>query len=289
MISSTPSKPFNPRIYALLPLLAALVWLSGLIALLGLWARNGTPRYEPDQANIAFISDVGAFHQELFIGICSATAAFYLFSLLAERWLRHSNRLPGHGETRGRREVVFGLLAILFCIFGGVALILLARFDAVDYGNVHWVSTVIFIISVAISAVFQSLEVQALKKDFPNRAHLVRNSILKLIVLVLALAVAISFGVLFIVCDGDVNYGESPSEVTRCNRITSAAAVCEWVVAFIFAAYLFTLVLDLWPSGKSSPRYLRRVEQWESSLKKQEGGEQVEKKARQPAGGEEVV
>lgn len=60
-------------------------------------------------------------------------------------------------------------------------------------------------------------------------------------------------------------------------------------MAFIFAAYLFTLVLDLWPSGKSSPRYLRRVEQWESSLKKQEGGEQVEKKARQPAGGEEVV
>lgn len=39
----------------------------------------------------------------------------------------------------------------------------------------------------------------------------------------------------------------------------------EWTVAFILVFYFFTLVLDLWPAGKSSPRYMRRLAKWQAA------------------------
>lgn len=51
-------------------------------------------------------------HQHLFIAICVVTSTLYVLSLLAERWLRHCDRLPSHGERR-RREVVYGELGHL--------------------------------------------------------------------------------------------------------------------------------------------------------------------------------
>lgn len=32
---------------------------------MGIWAAAGTPRYEEDSAGIAYISNVGAYHQTL--------------------------------------------------------------------------------------------------------------------------------------------------------------------------------------------------------------------------------
>jgi hypothetical protein len=133
-----------------LPLIATLVWLGGLLALIGLWAAAGKPRYKGDEASVVsrrstelalidqvFISDVGAAHKTLFICICCITSAFYISSLFAERWLRHVDRLP---TDLRRREKVFGAfgaawngvltgvdwLAIFFCIVGSAGLILLS-------------------------------------------------------------------------------------------------------------------------------------------------------------------
>jgi hypothetical protein len=38
----------------------------------------------------------------------------------------------------------------------------------------------------------------------------------------------------------------------------------EWTIAFILVFYFLSLTGDLWGSGKTSPRYLRRVAQWEA-------------------------
>lgn len=38
----------------------------------------------------------------------------------------------------------------------------------------------------------------------------------------------------------------------------------EWTIAFILVFYFLSLTGDLWGSGKSSPRYLKRVAQWEA-------------------------
>ena len=51
---------FGP--YALLPVISALVWLGGLLALLGLWVSQGKPRYRGDEATVVFVSDGESTH-----------------------------------------------------------------------------------------------------------------------------------------------------------------------------------------------------------------------------------
>ncbi|WWC60534.1 uncharacterized protein I303_103108 [Kwoniella dejecticola CBS 10117] len=248
---------FGP--YVLFPILAALTWLGGILALLGLWVKDGKPRYQPDEASVVFISDVGATHQKTFIGICCVTAGFYILSLFAERWLRHVDRLP---TDLRKREKIFDWLAIVFCIIGSAGLVLLSAFNAFDHSTIHWTMTLVFIVGVALSAIFQSAEVWSLHKDHPDRKSLRRNSILKLTVVIIAIACAIAFGATYSICGGNATPYKSHTAAT-CNRVTSAAAALEWTVSFILVFYFLTIAADLWPAGKSSPRYMRRLAKWQ--------------------------
>ncbi|WRT65918.1 uncharacterized protein IL334_002869 [Kwoniella shivajii] len=248
---------FGP--YVLFPILAAFTWLAGILALLILWVRAGKPRYMSDEASVVFISDVGANHQTLFIFICAFVAGFYILSLFAERWLRHVDRLP---TDLRKREKVYDWLAIVFCIIGSAGLVLLSCFNAFDHSTIHWTMTLVFIVGVALSAIFQSAEIWSLHKDHPDRKSLKRNSILKLIVVFVAIACAVAFGATYGVCGGNSTAYNGHSAET-CNKITSAAASLEWAVAFILVFYFLTIAADLWPAGKSSPRYMRRLAKWQ--------------------------
>jgi len=248
---------FGP--YVFFPLLSAATWLGGIIALLVLWVRAGKPRYQPDEATVVFISDVGADHHKLFMGICITTAGFYVMALFAERWLRHIDRLP---TDLRKREKVFDWLAIFFGCIGALGLIFLSIFDAFDYSTVHWSMTVVFVLGVAISAIFQSSEIWSLHKDHPDRRSLKRNAIIKLVVVTIAIAVAISFAVTYSRCYGNATPTNGHT-AQYCNRLTSAAAILEWAVSFILTFYFLTLAADLWPAGKSSPRYMRRLAKWQ--------------------------
>jgi hypothetical protein len=53
----------------------------------------------------------------------------YIFGLLAERWLRHLDRLP---IALRFREKLFDWLAILFGVIGGAALILLSIVSSIS-------------------------------------------------------------------------------------------------------------------------------------------------------------
>lgn len=79
-----------------------------------------------------------------------------------------------------------------------------------------------------------------------------------------AVACAITFGATYAVCGGDATASKGRS-AEECNRVTSVAAAFEWSVAFILVFFFFTLVADLWPAGKSSPRYMRRLARWQES------------------------
>lgn len=37
----------------------------------------------------------------------------------------------------------------------------------------------------------------------------------------------------------------------------------EWTIAFILVFFFLSLVADLWPAGKSSPRYMSRLAAWQ--------------------------
>jgi hypothetical protein len=71
---------FGP--YALLPVISALVWLGGLLALLGLWVSQGKPRYRGDEASVVFVSD-GEFVGAKIALAHSSIADRYLSSLLS--------------------------------------------------------------------------------------------------------------------------------------------------------------------------------------------------------------
>lgn len=63
-------------------------------------------------------------------------------------------------------------------------------------------------------------------------------------------------------CGGNATASKGHSAAT-CNRISSVAAALEWAVSFIVVFYFLTLAADLWPAGKSSPRYIRRLARWQ--------------------------
>jgi hypothetical protein len=83
----------------------------------------------------ADISDIGAdILKPLFIVVCAITAVSFTLSLILERWLRHSGRLPANMRTR---EKVFAGLAIFGATLGGVGLILLSIFDTKRHMKLH--------------------------------------------------------------------------------------------------------------------------------------------------------
>ncbi len=65
---------FGPYVY--FPIISGLTWLGGLLALMGLWAADGKPRYRPTQGSIVFVSHVAGVHRTLFICITAVVAAY---------------------------------------------------------------------------------------------------------------------------------------------------------------------------------------------------------------------
>ena len=88
---------------------------SDIVGLLGLWAMDGFPRYENTEANIVFISDVGAAHKTFFIIFSSLSAAFYILTVLVERHLRHQRRIPG---SLRRRQTYLDIASLIFAEIG---------------------------------------------------------------------------------------------------------------------------------------------------------------------------
>eukprot|EP01117_Protostelium_nocturnum_P004899 TRINITY_DN1777_c0_g1_i1.p1 TRINITY_DN1777_c0_g1~~TRINITY_DN1777_c0_g1_i1.p1 ORF type:complete len:273 (+),score=50.69 TRINITY_DN1777_c0_g1_i1:188-1006(+) len=234
--------------YAWAPVIAAFIWFATLVALIAWWGGEGAPRYRGQTATIVYISDTGAEHKALFVAGASVTAVFYVISLIVERYLRHEARLP---KAKRTVEKVMAGLAIVFGTIGAIGLVLLTIFDVFNHGTAHWILTIVFVLGVAISAIFQFIEIVLLKKDHPLRKHLKRNATIKLVLVLLAILFVIIFAILYGVCRGDA-YRDN------CDPVISAAAVIEWIVAFIFDAYLITLVLDLYPAIKTSVGYGKR-------------------------------
>lgn len=213
--------------YAWIPAFSAVVWFGGLVALLAIWTAQGKPRYG-DTASVQYISDIGADNKTLFIVITSCTAASFVLSLALERWLRHKSRLD---PNLRRREKWLSVLAILFAAGGGACLIALSIRDAFNHNREHWHFTIGFIVLVAVSVIFTTAEWGWLDTDYESARALRFSYIIKLIIIVLAIICAIVLGALF-----------------NKDNFQSIAAVFEWLVAFLFDLYLWTLVYDLYPA-----------------------------------------
>ncbi|GAA5921006.1 hypothetical protein JCM3775_004045 [Rhodotorula graminis] len=233
-------------LYWVLPTIAAASWFSLILGLLLWWAVDDNARqYQVEQATIVYVSNIGAAHQWLFIFLGSMTAVFYILSLLSERWLRHLRRIPGALRKRDRNA---DIVALVFGIGGGIALILLTCFNAVTHSTGHWTCTAIFVVCIAASALAQTLELHWLHQDHVDRKHLRRGTIIKWVIVAFAIAAAVAFASAYGVCAGSED-GVPLS--AKCNRVKSAAACLEWLIAVLYGVYLVSLIFDLWPATKT--------------------------------------
>ncbi|CAD6889482.1 unnamed protein product [Tilletia controversa] len=236
--------------YWLAPVITAGCWLANIIGLLVIWTvRDDKREYEREEASVVFISDVGAAHKTYFIILSSCTAAFYVLTTFLERHLRHVRRIPGSVK---QKQTHLDIASVVFACFGAASIVLLSVFDAFNYSRVHWSFALLFIATVAISVLLQTIQVISLSKDHDEREyHLRAVAWVKLSIFIAAIPVVLIFIITYGICQGSAPDGDA-----KCDRVVSTAAVCEWAVSFLLALFFLTYVFDFLPARASAKRGL---------------------------------
>ena len=208
------------------------------------WLVEGRPQYVSQDGSIAFISDIGAdFLKPLFIAGCAVTGVGFVLCLVIERCLRHSARLVPHMR---RIEKVFSILAVLGSVMAAAGLILLSVFDTKRYVTLHRVFLFVFMLGVAISAIFTVVEFRWISKGYSEIRALKKAYKMKLMLVIILIILAVAFG------------------VTLRSRI-NAAAVLEWTISFLFTFYILTYFYDLRQSKGNRKGELRDINMSEMS------------------------
>ncbi|CAK7198272.1 hypothetical protein SEUCBS139899_000932 [Sporothrix eucalyptigena] len=218
--------------YFFLPILSGSVWLGMLLGMLIGWVvdthREHYVSMDADQ-QVAYISDIGASpkFKPMFIALCVVTTVTLDLSFLADRWLRHAGRLTPNG-SRGQK--VLASLTIIFAIFGTAGLILLSIFDVAHHKNLHDGFLLLFLGGYVLSAICICWEYQRLGKHNRNMRVLRISFWIKLFFVLVEIVLAIIF-----------------VSLTFTNH-TNGGAVVEWIIAFIFALYVYSFAIDLYPA-----------------------------------------
>ncbi|KAI1404596.1 Frag1/DRAM/Sfk1 family-domain-containing protein [Hypoxylon fuscum] len=217
--------------YWVFPIISGLMWLATLLGLLLHWIvdthRVKYASMQGDQT-IAYISDVGASElKPLFVAGCIITTIFLDLSFGSDRFLRHKGRLV---PNTSKGEKVLSGLTIFFAVVGTVGLTCLSGFDTLHYPRLHDVFLLLFIVGYLLSAIFICWEYQRL--GHKNRQHRVLRASfwIKLIFVIVELLLAIAF------------------VGTNFKGLYNAAAILEWIIAFIFSFYIFSFYIDLYPA-----------------------------------------
>ncbi|KAF8899901.1 Frag1/DRAM/Sfk1 [Gymnopilus junonius] len=224
--------------YVWIPLVAAGVWFGSLLAMLIVYLASGRPKYVSQEGNIAYISDVGASGlKPLFVTACAITAVGFFLSLVVERILRHTGRLVPDMRTR---EHVLSILAIIGSFIGGCGLLLLSILDTKRHSTAHRVCLLIFIVGIALSAIFSIIEYRLLQKDFPDYTTIRIAYIAKGLIATILILLAIAFGITLRVAQ-------------------DVGAILEWIIAFGFTLYLLVFYYDLRLSKNVEGGQLRQL------------------------------
>ncbi|KAG6370896.1 Frag1/DRAM/Sfk1 [Boletus reticuloceps] len=212
------------RYFVLIPLFAAFIWFSTLLAMLLTWFVSGRPKYVSTQVAVAYISDVGAsFLKPLFVVTCCLTGPGLVISLTIERLLRHKGRLPPEFHTYER---IFGGLAIAGALIAMFGLAFLSGFDTARYPTEHLIFLLVFMVGVSLSSIFTVIEFRWLADDYPEVEKLKRAYISKAVIGLSLVVLAIMFGVSLF-------------------NAQNVGGVVEWLIAFGFTFYLLTFAYDL--------------------------------------------
>ncbi|KAK1219368.1 hypothetical protein PQX77_017892 [Marasmius sp. AFHP31] len=132
------------------------------------------------------------------------------------------------------RERVTSTIAVLGSFIGGCGLILLSVFDTKRHSSLHRLFLLIFMLGVAISAIFTIIEYRWLSKDYWGVRELRAMYKAKAIIASILIILAIAFGVTL------YTGRDQTTHIT-----TDAGAILEWIISFGFTFYLLTFYFDL--------------------------------------------
>ncbi|KAI5477629.1 hypothetical protein MNV49_006015, partial [Pseudohyphozyma bogoriensis] len=215
---------FQKFLIRFIAVMAMLSWLGTLAGLLYAWGvLDDREVYKWYLGSVPYISDVGAVHKSFFATGCLLTSIFLILVVCSERYLR-SQRILVEATMDRKLWVGVALVDIAVVLFSSACLILLSWFDAFDYPQEHNFFMNGFIVGIAVSGALQTVEVEHLYHEHPDRADLRDGTILKWIFLVIAVACGASFWILYTLCDGNA-----------------------------LVAYLCTLIMDVWPAYRHAP------------------------------------
>ena len=105
--------------------------------MLGYWLAAGSPHYvDMSQGqDVAYISNIGAtFLQPLFIAGSTTMVVVFNATFIAERWLRHKNRLT---PNYTKKEAFLSICAIIAAMVGAIGLILLTIYNIKNHDRMH--------------------------------------------------------------------------------------------------------------------------------------------------------
>jgi hypothetical protein len=200
--------------------IASLVWLATIAALFGLWAKDHFIRYDYDDGEVSYISDVGARHKAVFIVGTALTGTFFVLTLIF-------TKLCFDMETRRRFKRGVSIISIILGIIAGISLLLLSILDSINYKGAHYTFTGLFIVCTLLSAI--SNIIYRFSRDQFNLAVCIQ---------VLFVSLVIPLAITFVVTSAI----KRPSNQTQ---LKSVAASIEWSIAILFALYLALFALDL--------------------------------------------
>lgn len=190
--------------------------------------------------NVRYISDVGATNfKPLFIAMGAVTVVSLDLVFVFERYLRHAGTLAVN--TSGFQKIL-SILSTIFAIIGALGLILLTIFDTLHHNHVHDAMLVVFLAGYIISAIFICWEYQRLGIHYRQHRILRISFWIKLAFIFIEVGLAIGFGV----CGDRDEY--------------NAAAILEWIVAFIFTFYVLSFAIDFLPALRTKHHHSRETE-----------------------------
>jgi hypothetical protein len=201
-------------------IIAALVWLATIATLFGLWARDDFIRYDYDDGEVAYISNVGARHKTVFIVGTALTGTFFVLTLIL-------TKICFDMENRRRFKRGVSIVSIIFGIIAGISLLLLSILDSINHKGAHYTFTGLFIVCTLLSAIFTIIY-----RFSHNEVNFVVN--IRALFVGLVIPLAITFVVTSVI--------KRPTDQTQ---LKSVAASLEWSIAIIFVFYLALFALDL--------------------------------------------
>src|ERR1700733_14813611 len=115
-------------------IIAFLAWLATIAALFGLWGRDHFIRYEPDDGEVEYISDVGARHKAPFIVGTAVTGTFFVLTLIFSKI---------YFDMQDRRifKRVISTISIICGIIASISFLLLSIFDSINHKGAHYTFT----------------------------------------------------------------------------------------------------------------------------------------------------